>query len=292
MDTKQSLARLSQDLSLLGVEPAEAAREAKLILSALHNCSPAELFFYGERELDEAAQERIWKIMEIRTKRYPLQYILEETEFMSLTFEVNPAVLIPRGDTERLVELAIELMQPLEQPLLADIGCGSGCIAISLAHYLPRASLVATDISSKALAIAQKNAIRHNLAERIAFLEGDLLEPLLGANLRCHLIVSNPPYIPSADLAGLAPELHYEPRLALDGGPDGLAFYRRLIKTAPPALLPGGYLLLETGAEQKEAVSRLLSDSGFRIVQCIKDYGGNHRGVLGQFTIHNSQFTI
>lgn len=287
MDIKKPLAWLEQTLLQMAIEPAEAAREAKLILSAVYKCSPAELIFYGDKTIDETAQERIWEILETRTRRYPLQYILEETEFMSLAFEVDPEVLIPRGDTERLVELAIELMQPLEQPLLADIGCGSGCIAVSLAHYLPRAGLIATDISSKALAIAQKNAVRHNVATRIDFLEGDLLEPLLAEGLLCRLIISNPPYIPSADLAGLAPELSYEPRLALDGGPDGLAFYRRLIKTAPSALLPGGYLLLETGAEQKEAVSGLLADRGFQIIRTVEDYGGNQRGILGQLTIDN-----
>jgi release factor glutamine methyltransferase len=192
-----------------------------------------------------------------RAKREPLQYILGSQEFMGLDFQVSPAVLIPRHDTEVLVTEAAK--RGCGSRSILDIGTGSGCVAIALAKALPEAQVLSVDISGEALAVARDNAQRNGVS--VEFVEGSLLEPFTGR--RFDMIVSNPPYIPAADLDTLQQEVRgYEPLSALDGGADGLDFYRRITQAAPDYLNPGGWLLFEVGAGQAPQVLELLGAGG------------------------------
>lgn len=243
---------------LAGRGIANARLEAEWMLCAATGLDRVGLYLNFERPLNGEELASFRAMVARRGKREPLQYILGTQEFMGLEFEVTPDVLIPRHDTETLVTEALA-RQPGAVAVL-DIGAGSGCIAVSLAKHLPAAMVTATDVSEAALAVARRNADRHGVV--IEFLAGSLLEPVVGR--RFDLIVSNPPYIPSGDIAGLEPEVrNFEPRGALDGGPDGLDAYRTLIPAAPAFLKPGGWLLVEVGIGQAAAVARMFKEGGF-----------------------------
>ena len=205
----------------------------------------------------------------------PIQYITGKTEFYGLPFRVSPAVLIPRPETEHLVEEVLKraatFAHPRIPPLrILDIGTGSGCIAVALARHLPHAGITAIDISSEAISLARENAALNGVADRIRFLEGDLLAPVAGEQFE--MIVSNPPYVPTADRSSLSVEVRdHEPALALFAGPDGLDIYRRLILAAYAALVPGGLLLLEIGFGQRVAVVALLAAAGFESIEAFPD---------------------
>lgn len=198
-------------------------------------------------------------LMARRLEREPLQYILGETEFMGMTFEVTPDVLIPRGDTETLVEAVLDLEEERMDAspiVVADIGTGSGAIAIALAKSLPYVHVLAIDISPAALAIAERNAKRHDVDDQITFRQGDGLAPLDGP---VRYLVSNPPYIDAADMPGLEPEVRdYEPHLALTPGADPLKWYREFANEGAKFVEPGGYLAVEVGAGQARQVAALL----------------------------------
>lgn len=235
---------------------------------------------YYMREGEAAPEETVRRMQEWvrrRADRVPLQHILGDTEFMGLPFLVNGHVLVPRQDTEILVEEALAWAKG--RPLCAlDVGTGSGCIAVSLACLGEFSSVTAVDVSPKALAVARENAKRNHAS--IRFVQSDLLEALSGEVY--DLIVSNPPYIPSEDIAGLMPEVRdYDPHLALDGGPDGLDFYRRLVWEAREHLAPGGCLMLEIGDTQAEAVGELLSDAGYTEHRIVRDLAGRDRVAVG-----------
>ncbi len=196
----------------------------------------------------------------------PLQYITGRQEFFGLDFEVTPAVLIPRPETELIVEEVIrrcstaEMLRPTP-PLIVDVGTGSGCLAVSIAREVPSAALKAVDISAEAIEVARRNATRNGVADRIEFLVGDLFEPLRRAPEKARLIVSNPPYIAVAEMTQLQREVRdWEPWLALTDQGDGLGFYRRLLEEAPAQLEAGGYLIGEIGYQQAAAVRSLISD--------------------------------
>lgn len=250
-------------------------RDAELLLGAVLGLDRVGLYLNYDRPL-EAAELADYKARVVRRAQHePVQYILGETEFWSLPFTVNPTVLVPRPDTEVLVEEALRCAPAAERIL--DVGTGSGAIAVALAHELPAARVEALDISSAALIVAGENARRNGVAERIRFFEGDLARLPLGP---FDLIVSNPPYIPAADLAGLMPEVRdFEPRLALCGGNDGLDCYRLLATQAPNCLTPAGWLLLEVGIDQAEAVRDLLTAAGLTDSFCRNDYAGVARVV-------------
>ena len=206
--------------------------------------------------------------VERRRKGEPIQYITGEAEFYGLPFRVTPDVLIPRPETEHLVEKVLSLAGRFEQPRIVDVGTGSGAIAVALAHELPHAQIAAIDISSRALAIAEENAKRNGLTLRIMM--GDLLAPV--AEERFEIIVSNPPYVPTTDRATLSVEVReYEPALALFAGGDGLDVYRRFIPAAFDALTPGGFVALEIGYGQSTAVEALLAGSGFEQIEFVLD---------------------
>jgi release factor glutamine methyltransferase len=213
-----------------------------------------------------------------RLRGEPIQYITGETEFYGLPFRVTPAVLIPRPETEHLAEETLKRAADFAHPRIVDIGTGSGCIAIALAHHLPHASITASDLSPEALTLARQNAESNQVAGHIRFLEGDLMTPIAGETF--NVIVSNPPYVPEADRSTLSVEVRdHEPALALFAGDDGLDIYRRLIPAAHAALIPAGFLLLETGFGQQGAVTALLAASGFQSIETLPDLQGIPRVV-------------
>lgn len=246
---------------------ANAAQEARWLLERALGTTGLRLRLERDRPVSEESRGLALSLLTRRLSGEPLQYLLGTQEFCGLEFEVGPAVLIPRPETELLVrETEERLARPAGHgaPLVADIGTGSGCIAVALADAAPNAMIHATDLSADALDVARRNVVRHGVAERVRLLEGDLLAPLAGLGLEGRLaaVLSNPPYIASGDLPGLQQEVQQEPRLALDGGPDGLAFYRRLLREATPYLAPGGTLVLEVGQGQAEAVCRMAEELG------------------------------
>ena len=246
-------------------------------------------------------------ILQRRELREPLAYLVGMREFWSLSLAVSPNVLVPRPETETLVEAALSLLRdeppgcgtgsPSFQaghphgvseaghPVLIDLCTGSGAVAIALARELPGSALIATDISRRALQIARSNAEAHSVIDRITFLRGNLWRALdgQGPDMRADLVVSNPPYIPSGVLPKLMPEIQWEPRKALDGGWDGLALHRGIIAGAPDRIRPGGFLLLEIGADQADSVSQLLEDRGsFGNIRVLPDLAGRDRVVVAR----------
>ncbi len=236
---------------------ANARREAEWLLCAATGLDRVGLYLNFEKPLNETELATYREMVARRGRREPLQHILGNQEFCGLEFEVSPDVLVPRHDTETLVNEALARMPGARTVL--DIGTGSGCIAIALAKQLPQATVTAIDVSEKALSVARRNAERNGAA--IEFLHGSLLEPVSG---RCFdLIVSNPPYIPTTDIDVLDPEVRdFDPRGALDGGADGLDIYRLLIPAALACLNPSGWLLVEVGVGQAVAVGQLFQECG------------------------------
>jgi release factor glutamine methyltransferase len=225
-------------------------------------------------------------IVRRRLSGEPIQYITGQTEFYGLAFRVTPAVLIPRPETEHLVEEMLKRAAHFEEqrvtPLrILDIGTGSGCVAVALAKLLSHAAITAIDLSADALALARANAALNEVADRIRFLQGDLLDPIV--NEKFELIVSNPPYVPTADRGSLSVEVReFEPALALFAGEDGLDVYRRIAPAAHAALVPGGYLLLEIGYGQSADVTALLEAAGFESIEVFPDLQGIPRVVCAQ----------
>ncbi len=270
------LKKTKESLAAGGIK--EAQREAGLIIAYLLGLSsPAAIPLY-QGGLKAGDKRRLEEIISRRLKGEPLQYILGEAEFMSLPFKINCHTLIPRGDTECIVEEALRLFKDKTPVEAGDICCGSGAIAVSLAYYAPAFKIWAVDISNQALKIAAENACLNKVAGQINFLGGDLLKPLEGRRL--DIIIANPPYIPREEIPALQKEIIYEPALALDGGEDGLDFYRRLAKESPKNLKEKGYLLLEIGSNQKEEICSILKEQGFIIEKIIKDLGQRDRGIL------------
>ncbi len=245
--------------------------------------SPRWMVLVETAPLTVGEEERFDALVARRAGREPLAYITGEKEFWSLPFRVTPAVLIPRPETETVVERALRVLPRLPSaryPLLADVGTGSGAIGIALAREIPEGRVYATDISREALDLARENACRLGIRS-LTFLEGDLAEPLRRAGLagRLDLLVANLPYIPSAERATLAPEItRYEPPVALDGGPDGLRLVRRLIAEVPGLLAPGGACLLEVGDGQGEAVRECVrATPPLQWGEGVADAGGRER---------------
>lgn len=259
-----------------GVE--NARREAEWLLCEATGLDRVGLYLNFDKPMSDDELAAYRALVTRRGKREPLQHILGSQEFDGLSFLVTPAVLIPRHDTETLLEQALQ-HAPHPRSIL-DIGTGSGCIAIALARRLPEAQVTAVDLSVEALALAQRNAELHGAA--VEFLQGSFFEPVAGR--RFDLIVSNPPYITSADLLALQPEVRdHEPILALDGGPDGLTAYRAIVSQAATHLEPNGWLLLEVGAGQAADVAALLAQAGFGGIITATDPGGIERVVGGRY---------
>jgi release factor glutamine methyltransferase len=258
-----------------------ARLDAELLAARAFARSRVELYTHYDQPLGEAELTSYRALVQRRLSGEPVAYILGRKEFWSIDLQVDARVLIPRPDTETLVELGLELLAKRgpEGPAarVADIGTGSGAVALALKKEQPGAEVFAVDRSPEALAVARDNATRLGLA--ITFVEGDLVAPLAGP---FDLIVSNPPYIPSQDIDGLAAEVRCEPRMALDGGSDGLALVRRLTDGARGVLASGGTLAMEIGAGQAEAAMAILRDAGYLGVGARRDLASIVRVVFGQ----------
>lgn len=263
---------------------AEAALDARLLLEYICRTDRNELLVHADRERSSLEEQFYRAVIEKRAARVPLQHIIGEQEFMGLCFKVNEHTLIPRQDTEILVE---EAMHHLHDGMrILDLCTGTGCILLSLLQYSNECEGVGIDISGQALMIARENAERLKL--EAAFLEGDLFAPLADFESQkttdrlFDMIVSNPPYIETAVIDTLMPEVReHEPVLALDGGEDGLSFYRRIIAEAPGHMRKGACLLMEIGCEQGEAVAALMRGARLEQVEVYKDYAGLDRVVSG-----------
>jgi release factor glutamine methyltransferase len=255
--------------------------DAEALLQHALSVNKAWLLTHGSDPIAEESAGRYTEFVQRRSLGEPIQYITGEMEFYGLPFRVTSDVLIPRPETEHLVEHAIKLAADFAQPRIVDVGTGSGAIAVALAKHLPDARITTIDLSEKALAIARENATRNSVNERMRFLAGDLLGPVAGEQF--DLVVSNPPYVPEADRASLSVEVRdYEPGLALFAGEDGLNIYRRLIPAAFDVLAPGGYVLLEIGYGQAEGVRAQLAGTGFEGIQFIPDLRGIARVACGK----------
>jgi release factor glutamine methyltransferase len=262
----------------------EAAIEAEVLLRFTLGMDRAQLYARWAGAIPEPLWERYRGLLEERAKGRPVHYIVGEREFMGLAFSVDERVLIPRPETEILVELALHRLRGRARPVIADIGTGSGCIAVSLAHLIPSATVYATDRSPDALTVAAANARRHRVAGRVAFLQGDLFEALPATlDGRVDAVLSNPPYVPEAHAATLPREIRdFEPREAILAPGDGMEAHRRLAAGSRGWLSSGGILAVEVAMGQADAVRRLLDESGvFGRVGVERDRAGIGRVVWG-----------
>jgi release factor glutamine methyltransferase len=276
------LERAARRLRAAGVESPRL--DAELLLACAAGIERAHLVA-REVELSAEVLARFESALARRERREPLAYIVGVREFHSLDFGVSPEVLIPRPDTETLVDTALSFLADRGDARVLDIGTGSGAIAISIAWECPRVRMTATDGSAQALEIARRNAKRHAVADRIEFRRADLFEPLDGgAPLGTFdLIVSNPPYVEAAALLTLAPEIRdYEPRAALAGGADGLDCYRRIAAGVLEHLAPDGALMVEIGAGQARSVSKLFAEAGMRRLDVINDLSAVARVIIAR----------
>ena len=256
------------------------ALEARLLMAHALDCKPIEVLVRSFDEPTEAERTNFRALLARRVQGWPVAYLVGSKDFYLLRFEVTPAVLIPRPDTETLVQKALDFLEERPAARVLDVGTGSGCIAISLAHGCPGTDVLAVDVSPDALDVARRNARTHGVADRVRFAQGDLFAPVLGEP-PFDLIVSNPPYISPSAIADLAPDVRdHEPLIALDGGPDGLAFDRRLIAEAGTYLKPGGALLLEIGYDQNDSVRSLFAGRPeWALGESIRDLGNRWRVV-------------
>lgn len=269
----------------------EAALDARLLLEFVCGTDRNTLLAHGDREVSAEECERYRGLLERRAAHVPLQHLTGEQDFMGLPFLVNQDVLVPRQDTEVLVE---EVMKHLHDGMrILDMCTGSGCILLSLLHYSNRCEGVGVDLSEQALAVARENYERLRAARpemEAGFLEGDLFAALARGKTaesfanRFDMIVSNPPYIKTDVIDTLMPEVReHEPMMALDGGDDGLSFYRRIAADAGAYLNGGGMLFFEIGCEQAESVREIMEEAGFREIEVVKDFAGLDRVVYGSW---------
>lgn len=259
-----------------GVESSRLTIE--LLLAHLLNKKRLDLYLEFERELDEPALAKLREMVKRRVAGEPIQYITGEAEFCGLKFAVDRRVLIPRPETELLVE-AVLARKPR---VIVDVGTGSGCIAVTLAKRLPGAEIHALDVSREALEVAKSNAHQHEVEKSISFFQSDMLESLPDS-FRADAVVSNPPYVASGELAKLPKEVRdFEPVLALAAGEDGLEIIRRLVKDAKRFLSPSGFVALEMGAGQRAAVEKLFVNEGYAVEQVVRDLQGHERVIVAR----------
>ncbi|HEY1159756.1 MAG TPA: peptide chain release factor N(5)-glutamine methyltransferase [Terracidiphilus sp.] len=258
-----------------------ARADAELLLMHLLRRDRTWLMAHSSDDIGFDHWKPYYELLQRRYRGEPIQYITGETEFYGLPFRVTPDVLIPRPETELLVEKVLASAASFQAPRIVDVGAGSGAIAVALAHHLPCAAITAIDLSPAALTIARQNAALNAVSSRIRFLKGDLLAPV--AHEQFEIVVSNPPYVPTTDRPTLSVEVRdHEPALALFAGPDGLDIYRRLIPQAFAALVPGGFLALEIGFAQSPAIADLLASSGFHQIEFLPDLQSIPRVALAQ----------
>jgi len=287
LTAREALSKATAVLRSHGLETARL--DAEVLLAFVLKTSRSRLYIDSEKVLSGNDLAEFFSLVDRRLNREPIAYITGEKEFMSLIFKVNRNVLIPRPETEILVEWVIEKVNKLlllpDNPIILDVGTGSGAIAISLARYLPQAEIWATDISAQALELARLNAKNLAVEDRITFLNSDLLTGI-PARLKgkAHFVVANLPYIPAEEIPHLPAEVAgYEPHIALDGGGDGLDLYRKLIPQAREILAAGGWLCMETGMSQTKTLASLLPASNWgEGIQVLKDYAGLDRFIVAR----------
>jgi len=251
-------------------EVAEPRREAGSLLAHALGRDRSFIIAHPDDLLTDEQGEALHSLVQRRASGEPLQYITAHQEFFKLDFEVTPDVLIPRPETELIVETALELLKDDPAPYFADIGTGSGCIAISMLQELPRGRAVATDVSPAALRVAQRNAERHRVTDRLALLESDCFSAL-DPKEPFSLITSNPPYVSEDELKSVQREVRFEPRAALAAGSDGLSVIRRLLREARPFLRAGGYFVFEIGFGQSQAVEQLVDRRVWKLIEIRAD---------------------
>ena len=276
----QAIRKAAQTLSEQGID--HARLDAELLLSHRLHRDRVWIITHIHDALGEKDLKAFEDLVERRAKREPLQHIRGTQEFWGLDFMVTPDVLIPRPETELVVESAIKIAQQMQSGVtFLDLCTGSGCIAICLAHDCPSARVLATDASSKALVVARENAGRNSVADRITFLHGDLFEPLESLDIhgQIDIIVTNPPYIPSGDLSMLQPEVRdFEPEMALIAGPVGTEIASTIIGQAPAFLKQGGALIMEMGMGQADALAAMVrADARYASLEILKDLAGIER---------------
>lgn len=281
MTVKEVREKIQKRLQKAGIEDFEY--EVWMLLEWKLGIGRAEYFMDPDREIPDKAWMSLNEVLRERERRVPLQYLMGSCEFMGYTFEVDERVLIPRQDTECLVELAVEkIRQTLRERAscqVLDLCTGSGCIGISVKLLCPEAEVTLSDVSEGALDVAKKNA--WNLGASVRTIESDLFENIQGSY---DYILSNPPYIPSRVIEGLMPEVReFEPRIALDGTEDGLYFYRAIAEDAVGYLRPGGWLIFEIGQEQGEDLLSILREQGFENTEIKKDLAGLDRIAVGRW---------
>ncbi|MBI4248753.1 MAG: peptide chain release factor N(5)-glutamine methyltransferase [Elusimicrobia bacterium] len=255
----------------------EPRASAEFLLAHVTGESRTNLYLEGDRALGARAYRAYSSLLKLRARGMPVSYVVKEHQFMGLRLRVSPMVLVPRPETELLVEKVLARVKSgrrLTRATVFDVGTGSGCIAIAIAAAMPGARIFASDVSLHALKVARANAAAHGTNGQIRFLRGDLLKPFPS---QCDIFISNPPYLSKEDLSLAPPELRWEPRVALDGGPSGRDVLGRLISEAPGYLNAGGFLALEIGEEQGSWVEGRLSAAGFDAVEVARDDCGADR---------------
>ena len=273
---------VEESLGRRGIE--DSRLEGEIFLSNMLKCKRLDLYL-NENKLNSRQISKVKDFLCCRSTRRPLQYIIKEAEFMGLKLYVSAGAFIPRPETEILVEQAISAAKNIKaRPLkILDIGTGSGNIAIALTKYITSCKIIGLDISKKALSVAKKNARHNGAGGLIKFIKSDLFESIEKLDIKFDIIVSNPPYIPSGDMPALQTEVLSEPAQALDGGVDGLDYYRKIIAGAPLHLKSDGFLIMELGFGQSSEVSDLIKRSGFlRLNKIIKDYSGINRVIIAR----------
>ena len=262
--------------------------EAELLLAHARKCPRIRLYMDFNSVLSDAERAAMRELVQRRAKREPIAWIIGSREFYGRSFEVGPAVLIPRPETETLVDVCLELLNKTEPVRIIEVGAGSGCISISLALQRPDSTFAASDISEPALEIARRNAQKHNVAERIQFVAGSALQPFLDQPRSWDAIVSNPPYIRDDEKDSLAPEIRdHEPPHALFAGTDGLDVVRLILAHAARLLKPGGFIALELDPAQCSTACQLLLDAGFTETRIHTDLAGLSRVVSAKLPIAN-----
>ncbi len=282
--------QIRQLLAAARAHPEPAAADAALLMAHVLNKPLTWLYGHPDAALTEAQVQRFRQLLARRAAGEPLAYLTGEKEFWSLTLKVTPATLVPRPETELLVETALALGAPDEALELLDLGTGSGAIALAIAHERPGWQVTATDLSPEALAVARENA--HNLGlQNVRFLHGAWYQPL-PKSVRFHLIVSNPPYVVEGDPRLQEDGLRHEPSTALAAGPEGLDDLRIIIQGAPAHLEPGGWLAVEHGVDQGSAVRVLFQKAGFEKVKTRRDLAGRDRVTLGCYACREAAPTV
>jgi release factor glutamine methyltransferase len=277
MQLKEALAQAVQELEDAAV--GSPRLNAEMLLMFVLGVGRAYLYGHPERELTSQEEDSYFEAIAERARGVPAQYIIGHQEFWGLDFVVTPAVLIPRPETEHVVEAALELAQGIDRPRIVDVGTGSGCIALALAHELKRSEIDAVDISVGALEIAKANAVRLQLADRVNFREANLLEGFETPEF--DLVVSNPPYVGECEADKVQAEVRkFEPHVAVFGGPLGTEIVTRLLEQAHRALKPGGYVLVEIGFSQSEKVREMAK--AFDDVRFVEDLQGIPRVLVGR----------